>query len=79
MDVLLPGNAMLRSSRYDVNDRMRYSYVEPDGETYDISDIVEEELRENSFATNRSDLLESVLGRKDLVGEKLNRVLSKIK
>ncbi|KAG6853228.1 hypothetical protein H0H87_008757, partial [Tephrocybe sp. NHM501043] len=79
MDVLLPGNAMLRSSCYDVNDRMRYSYVEPDGETYDISDIAEEELRANSVATNRSDLLESVLGRKDLVGEKLNCVLSKIK
>jgi len=31
MDVLLPGNAMLRSSRYDPGDRMRYSYVEPDG------------------------------------------------
>ncbi|KAG6873188.1 hypothetical protein C0995_001798 [Termitomyces sp. Mi166 len=79
MDVLLPGNTMLRSSRYDANDRMRYSYVDNDGETYDISDIVEEELRENNFATNRSDLLESVLGRKDVVGEKLNRVLSKIK
>lgn len=78
MDVLLPGNAMLRSSRYDVNDRMRYSYVDTDGETYDISDIVEEELRENNSA-NRNDLLEGVLGRKDVVGEKLNRVLSKIK
>ncbi|KAF5371469.1 hypothetical protein D9615_009595 [Tricholomella constricta] len=78
MDVLLPGNAMLRSSRYDVNDRMRYSYVDTDGETYDISDIVEEELRENNHA-NRNDLLEGVLGRKDVVGEKLNRVLSKIK
>ena len=32
MDVLLPGNAMLCSSHYDVGDRMRYSYVEPDGE-----------------------------------------------
>ena len=78
MDVLLPGNAMLRSSRYDSTDRMRYSYVEPDGETYDISDIVEEELRDNGPA-GRNDLLESVLGRKDAVGEKLNRVLSKIK
>ncbi|KAG5643245.1 hypothetical protein DXG03_001295 [Asterophora parasitica] len=78
MDVLLPGNAMLRSSRYDVNDRMRYSYVDTDGETYDISDIVEEELRESNSA-NRNDLLEGVLGRKDVVGEKLNRVLSKIK
>jgi len=45
MDLLLPGNAMLRSSRYDSNDKMRYSYVDTDGETYDISDIVEEELR----------------------------------
>lgn len=78
MDVLLPGNAMLRSSRYDVNDRMRYSYVEPDGETYDISDIVEEELRDN-YTAGRNDLLEGVLGKKDAVGEKLNRVLSKIK
>ena len=78
MDVLLPGNAMLRSSRYDSTDRMRYSYVEPDGETYDISDIVEEELRDNGLA-GKNDLLESVLGRKDAVGEKLNRVLSKIK
>ncbi|KAG6850083.1 hypothetical protein H0H93_001216 [Arthromyces matolae] len=79
MDVLLPGNAMLRSSRYDANDRMRYSYVDTDGETYDISDIVEEELRESNFTSNKGDLLESVLGRKDVVGEKLNRVLSKIK
>ncbi|KAF9460951.1 hypothetical protein BDZ94DRAFT_862770 [Collybia nuda] len=78
MDVLLPGNAMLRSSRYDSNDRMRYSYVEPDGETYDISDIVEEELRESNSA-NRNDLLEGVLGRKDAVGDKLERVLSKIR
>jgi len=28
-NVLLPGNAMLRSSRYDAGDKMRYSYVEP--------------------------------------------------
>lgn len=69
---------MLRSSRYDSNDRMRYSYVEPDGETYDISDIVEEELRESNSA-NRNDLLEGVLGRKDAVGDKLERVLSKIR
>ncbi|KAF8185197.1 hypothetical protein BJ912DRAFT_1144388 [Pholiota molesta] len=46
MDVLLPGNVVLRSSRYEVGDRMRYSYVEPDGETYDISDIIEQEWRE---------------------------------
>lgn len=78
MDVLLPGNAMLRSSRYEIDDKMRYSYVLPDGETYDISDIVEEELRDGG---NKNDLLESVLGgrNKDRIGEKLDRVLSKIK
>ncbi|TFK85841.1 hypothetical protein K466DRAFT_664226 [Polyporus arcularius HHB13444] len=32
LDVLLPGNAMIRSSRYEVDDKMRYSYVEPDVE-----------------------------------------------
>lgn len=78
MDLLLPGNAMLRSSRYDANDKMRYSYVDTDGETYDISDIVEEELRENNSA-NKNDLLEGVIGRKDAGGEKLGRVLNKIK
>jgi hypothetical protein len=46
-DILLPDNALLRSSRYDSTEKMRYSYVEPDGETtYDISDIVEAEWRD---------------------------------
>lgn len=83
VDVLLPGNAMIRSSRYDSGDRMRYSYVQPDGETYDISDIVEEEWRENNPVGKKNDLLEGVLVRnKDangLLGEKLDRVLSKIR
>ena len=86
LDVLLPGNAMIRSSRYELDDRMRYSYVEPDGETYDISDIVEAEWRgeagphkeKNDLA--RDDLLHGVLSRgKDGLGAKLERVLSKIK
>lgn len=78
MDVLLPGNAMLRSSRYEVGDRMRYSYVEPDGETYDISDIIEEEWRE--INSDKNDLLEGVFIRnKDGIGEKLDRVLNKIR
>ncbi|KAL4243161.1 Cell Polarity and Bud Site Selection Regulator [Abortiporus biennis] len=82
LDVILPGNAMLRSSRFDVDDKMRYSYVEPDGETYDISDIVEEEwrneTREKADASN--DLLHGVLSRgKDGLGARLDRVLSKIK
>ncbi|KAF8164737.1 hypothetical protein B0H34DRAFT_855276 [Crassisporium funariophilum] len=78
MDVLLPGNAMLRSSRYDTADKMRYSYVEPDGETYDISDIIEEEWRDMS--TNKNDLLEGVFNRnRDGIGEKLDRFLHKIR
>ncbi|KAI0938901.1 hypothetical protein AcV5_000470 [Taiwanofungus camphoratus] len=86
LDVLLPGNVMIRSSRYEVDDRIRYSYVEPDGETYDISDIVEEEWRgevgPSSPRTNPTgdDLLHGVLARgKDGLGAKLDRVLSKIK
>ncbi|KAF5363760.1 hypothetical protein D9756_001108 [Leucocoprinus leucothites] len=43
-DIVLPDNAVLRSSRYEETGGMRYSYVEPDGETtYDVSDIVEAE------------------------------------
>ncbi|KAJ1308846.1 hypothetical protein OPQ81_004534 [Rhizoctonia solani] len=47
VDVLLPDRATLRSTRARTDDRMRYSYVLPDGEAYDISDIVERELRRN--------------------------------
>ena len=79
MDVLLPGNAMLRSSRYDAGDRIRYSYVEPDGETYDISDVVEQEWRDIN-TPNKHDLLEGVFIRnKDGIGEKLDRFLLKIR
>ncbi|KAI0366248.1 hypothetical protein BV20DRAFT_972132 [Pilatotrama ljubarskyi] len=86
LDVLLPGNAMIRSSRYEVDDRMRYSYVEPDGETYDISDIVEEEWRGEvgpqglKRSPSNDDLLHGILAHgKDGLGAKLDRVLSKIK
>lgn len=78
MDVVLPGNARLRSARYEAGDRMRYSYVEPDGETYDISDIMEQEWRGMDGA--RGDLLEGVFnGNKDGISEKLDRVLNKIR
>jgi hypothetical protein len=77
MDVLLPGNAMLRSSRFDTNERMRYSYVEPDGETYDISDIIEEEWRD---IDSDKDLLEGVFIRnKDGIGDRLDRFINKIR
>jgi hypothetical protein len=61
---------------------MRYSYVEPDGETYDISDIVEEEWREGDDARDAdgNDLLEGALARnKDGINDRLDRVLNKVK
>ncbi|KAJ3885182.1 hypothetical protein GG344DRAFT_83014 [Lentinula edodes] len=76
VDILLPGNVRLRSSRYDTDDRMRYSYVLPDGAAYDISDIVEEEWKDGTG--RKRDLLEGVVGRGG-VNEKLDRVLNKIK
>ncbi|TFY80905.1 hypothetical protein EWM64_g3106 [Hericium alpestre] len=86
VDVLLPGNVRLRSSRYEVDDRMRYSYVQPGGETVDISDIVEEvwqgDVGSGSGAHSaKGDLLENALTTRDQtgLGEKLDRVLSKIK
>ena len=80
VDLLLPNNAVLRSSRYDTDERTRYSYVEA-GETYDISDIMEEEW-DSSASAGQGDLLEGVFVRgrtKDGVDEKLHRVLSKIR
>jgi len=78
VDVFLPGNAMIRSSRYDNGDKTRYSYVQ-DGESFDISDIVEQELCEGNQA-QKSDLLEGVLGRhKEGMNKKIDRVLNKIK
>ncbi len=80
VDVFLPNNAVLRSSRYDTDERTRYSYVEG-GETYDISDIMEEEW-DSSSSAGQGDFLEGVLSRggaRDGVDEKLHRVLSKIK
>jgi hypothetical protein len=84
VDVLLPGNAIIRSSRYESGDRIRYSYVQ-DGESYDVSDIIEQELREagrSSSPLYKNDLLEGVFGKnrdRDGVNEKLDRVLAKIK
>ena len=78
VDLLLPNNAVLRSSHTD--QRTRYSYLEG-GETYDISDIMEEEW-DSSASAGQGDLLKGVFDRgraKDGVDEKLHRVLSKIK
>ena len=76
VDVLLAGNAMIRSSRYEIDERTRYSYIDPDGETYDVSDIIEEELSNDIRHTGGTDLLQGV---KEVPTDKLDRVLSKIK
>jgi hypothetical protein len=76
VDVLLAGNVIIRSSRYEVDERTRYSYVDPDGETYDVSDIIEEELSNDPQQTGGTDLLQSV---KEVPSDKLDRVLNKIK
>jgi hypothetical protein len=79
IDLLLHNNAVLRSSRYNTDERTRYSYVDG-GETYDISDIMEEEW-DSSASAGQGDLLEGVLERgraRDGVEEKLDRVLSKL-
>jgi hypothetical protein len=78
LDVLLPDRALLRSSQIET-ENIRYSYVDPDGGTYDISDIIEAELRRSpTDMTSRisgGDLLEGAV--RDPA--KLDRVLNKIK
>lgn len=76
VDVLLPGNVMIRSSRYEVDERTRYSYIDADGETYDVSEIIEEELSHDLQHTGGTDLLKGV---KEVPTDKLDRVLTKIK
>ncbi|EKM59031.1 uncharacterized protein PHACADRAFT_249196 [Phanerochaete carnosa HHB-10118-sp] len=84
LDVLLPGNAgMIRSSRHELDDRMRYSYMDASGTMYDISDIVEVEWQSevgSNGSTTQSDLLHGVISRsKDGLGAKLDRVLSQVR
>ncbi|KAF8743413.1 Ras association (RalGDS/AF-6) domain, partial [Rhizoctonia solani] len=87
VDVLLPDRATLRSTRARTDDRMRYSYVLPDGEAYDISEIVERELRGNQSpsgtrvaSSEGGDLLEGVMETpRNVMEEKLDRVLNKIR
>ena len=87
VDIVLPDKATIRSARLATsNQSIRYSYIEPDGETYDITDIMDDEWspqRENSYGT--ADLLEAAISKSRNVrqdaslGEKLDRVLNKIK
>ena len=87
VDIVLPDKATIRSARLATSSQaVRYSYIEPDGETYDITDIMDDEWspqRENSYGT--ADLLEAAISKSRNVrqdaslGEKLDRVLNKIK
>ncbi|KAG9092378.1 hypothetical protein FS749_015784 [Ceratobasidium sp. UAMH 11750] len=80
VDVLLPDRATLRSARTRADERVRYSYVLPDGETYDISEIVERELRQRAQLGEGGDLLEGVMDTpRNVMEEKLDRVLNKIR
>jgi len=87
VDIVLPDKATIRSARLATNNEsIRYSYIEPDGETYDITDIMDDEWspqRENSYGSG--DLLEAAISKSSNVrqdpslGEKIDRVLNKIK
>lgn len=77
VDIILSNRALLRSSRLGPNTSatVRYSYVEPDGETYDIGQLLEDEWREEAATGPRGDLLKGAVDREGLI----NRVISKIK
>lgn len=83
VDIVLPDKATLRSARLTTNEAVRYSYIEPDGETYDITEIMGDEWspqRETSYS--KGDFLEVAISKstKDpSLGEKIDRVLNKIK
>jgi len=78
VDILLSGNRMLQSSQHPAGDKMRYSYVQ-DGETFDITDIVEEEQRGGKHGEGKQDWLETVARNSDGLGDNLDRLLNKIK
>lgn len=75
VDIHLSEGAVIRSSYHQPGEKIRYSYVDPDGEAYDISDIIEDISREQR-ATPGLDLVGNVL-RND--SEQLGRVLDKIR
>ena len=86
VDIVLPDKATLRSARLAIDEVVRYSYIEPDGETYDITDIMDDEWspqRESPYGA--ADLLEAAISKSTNVrqdpslGEKIDRVLNKIK
>lgn len=55
VDIVLPERGTVRSSRSFSTDRVRYSYIDPDGTETDISEIVESEWAIPHAATVRTD------------------------
>ena len=47
VDVLVSGTDLIQSSCYEVDKRTRYSYIDADGEIYNVSDVVAGELGDN--------------------------------
>lgn len=62
VDVVIPDRGTIRSSRSFANNKVRYSYIDPDGTEMDISEIVENEwaapqlveVRSSSSASERT-------------------------
>lgn len=79
VDVTLPNRAVLRSQRLDTGSsdtpEMRYSYVDTDGETYDVSDIVREEWQDQA----QGDLLRGAVNQHGHSDGMITRVVEKIK
>ena len=95
VDIVLPDKAIIRSSRVGTaggtshGEMVRYSYIEPDGETYEISHIMEEEWRSprererekadahhaSSRTAARNDLLEGALTGRQGVSENGQQLL----
>ncbi|CCA78030.1 hypothetical protein PIIN_06882 [Serendipita indica DSM 11827] len=73
VDIHLPDKARIRSSFIGSDEMYRYSYVDPEGATYDISEIVEEELRGHPSPSHRDGSSSGHGGRKDLLQGALGR------
>lgn len=80
VDLVVPEQGTLRSTRSAQDERTRYSYIQPDGETYDISDLIDEELWDVAAADGRPDLFQDVLVKpRDVMEQRIEGVLAKIK
>lgn len=54
LDVVVPERGVLRSARVSIGgyDEVRYSYISEDGETYDISQLIQEELADTEISAD---------------------------